>query len=887
MPLEIYDEIKESIAVFRQCYEKALLEKNLEKRKEIEIEFIDCYPNFGVLGNLANPSKNINIKKFSFIEYLIKNKTNKIRNRLMFDHLNGMEIRNNELLDYEKDIHWENKETTFSWSSSSKRFVVKSATETPIVVNSIKSQANKIVIIFTNIYKVRFGAFVVDFKIKYNLGSANQNAINLFKKISTNYSTGNATCEVEYDGDFTETPEKIEKDLVKILTFLFKKNPYSIHTVLYPELTSKLKCFYLNSAKLINFEFEEYCITPKVNGNQTFFKIQNGTISYRHDRDLWYESYCNCPQDLDIIGAGEYYEFGNGERCIYPFYIVHNDNIIPSLELETFVNDNFDDDFIKGHKNTNSIYFRSKPFIGDFQDRSDFFRKIYSLMTSVYPYDIDGMIITKKLKQPNTTIIDYKIKTTFDADTFTRVDFVFGSNADPRYSDEDPVTKEEKIMLKLKNFYSVKGQLKFFHEEKIFLGTNWFYEPETFCIKYVFNETWKDPIIVPIAFIAEFNTADKKTLIPRLDKTNILYASANTNFVYYGNPFKVIETIMESAKTGLSLADFKRFAENPEELEKVEQLNKPITMGVGLDENDPYRLNKNTQYFKSDRVRSILGIVSNYIKTLLISLYASKIYYNNKQKSSVLAIDFGNGADLSKYYYAGISNLVATDPDANAMDTAMGRYTSLNNNSRASYYKMFYLNTTIRSADFVDSLKSVTTKLGFDIIDWQFAIHYSWHPSHLSTIMTNLVRVSKPMTRVLITTMNGTKILEKLKTKDKLKFVIHPTHENGFMEISKKTDEIFLINAPLTMETAMEEYIVTPSSLVSTFKEYGFTLIDSSSFIEIYDMDKKFIETVSKYETRSSTAAFFGDQRLSIKDMKNTDLRDLLDIFQYYVFQNI
>ncbi|QRY18963.1 ORF-93 [Teiidae poxvirus 1] len=812
-----------------------------------EVELILCKPPIITLTNLFYMASEME----SYVEFTMlpvdKPKT-KFRNRIPLSMIHGLDVKNSQLVESLEGYVWEEKVLiSKSELDDNSAAIIKHSVEKKTLFVDYKRRNASIKLELVSLLRLKLKNIVIDFKMKYFLGSGAQSANSSSLLCALNHPKNRPNLCLEFEIMTQEkniTRKVLLDELSASANALFLSHPKYVR--LCPLLKPALKTYLLRKQEIIGMNTDDLYITSKTNGIFTYVYLYKTQIFCYFSHLAYIKEYVSIKEINEPVYL--YAEMRKENNVLYLTVIkVMTPKIEDRLKEATFIREVLSD----VHER---LVFVTKLYNGPFNDTSELVESIEEMLKE----EDEGIILF--YSKGKYSAIDYKIKKDNTIDQCINVIY--------RYMSSEPIIYNDKgSFLEFKRYSNDKGFPKEFKIGKLDLDDAVNYVNNIYCIEF----TNLDPnigickAVLPIKFIAEFSHTDN-LIQPRMNKT-MKYIYGNN---YYGNQLSVIMDHLNDQKL------------NIEDIFEEDKLAEAAHQRL----KDSLRLNPEGNYFLANRVRGALGVLSNYVKTLLISMYCSKTYLDDHSKRKVLAVDFGNGADLEKYFYGEISVMVATDPDDGAIDTGKKRYNKLNAGDKSKYYKFDYIKETIRSSTYVQSVRQVFYFGRFSLVDWQFAIHYSFHPKHYNTIMSNLQELTSSGCKILITTMDGD-YLDTLT--DRKKFIIHnllPESEN-YMSLEKISEDQVLVYNPSSMAKPMAEYIVRKNTLVRVFRKYGFVLLDSCSFRTIIDRNIDFISGVSKLETRGSTKNFFELNRKSLEECNNTDVMELLNHYVVYVFSKV
>lgn len=304
---------------------------------------------------------------------------------------------------------------------------------------------------------------------------------------------------------------------------------------------------------------------------------------------------------------------------------------------------------------------------------------------------------------------------------------------------------------------------------------------------------------------------------------------------YFGNNYKVAETVLMSILNQISIKDL------------ISNSNK---------------LTKNIYFHKQDD--SYIGVkkFNNYIKNSLIQRY--------RNSDTILELGSGRGADLHKYIYADVKNLLMLEYDINAIDETIERkyniLTKPNNKGCNLVVLQIDLNDSFKhniesikksligSDEFVNN-KIMYAKGATSTIFCNFAMHYFMETAKSTKNIAQFIEYYlKPGGSFIMTIFDGKRVFDLLK-KNGGKW--NP-QKKYMIEYLGKKQSIFsgfghMINVLLPLsDKPYKEPLIDLFQLDKIFKLYGITRVEEKNFdtmlTNIDDMDQNDITFISLYK---------------------------------------
>jgi len=815
--------------------------KNIDLSNGNEVELIFIKPHISLASTLYNYEPRI---CKTYIEFIIKyeNKNKKLRKRIPFNR-NNFDI-NNITLYNGLDDNWEKKTLITEDIIIPNEVICKFSKEKPkkIAPNILYSDA--VSMYYVSLICIKIENVVVDFKFKIFLGKATDNNTVLLSILN---SVPNIRKQTQYTLEFELTDKTDIKHMEIAMKYVFKIMDLGNLELLFSSVRENVKTFMIPLNELHLIPTQDYLITGKIDGISIIFEISDNIctlIKY----NFKYTLSCNiCNHNLK--GMGELIKIDN-INYIYPFSFEYIDTVNIANGFDRKYMLDLYNDIISSNDNTDNnckLKFVKKQYYGPYKSVSDIIdHSTYFFQNPLY----DGVILLDTKK--NTNYTDYKIKLDNTIDVPCKLEYTNGI-----YIKTKKGTAIEFILYNYdgKKFNLFERSIELSQDNKL----KFRFDNNLNLLVCNVNSEW---IVLPPCFICEYSMVKKEIIIPRLHKTHLFY-----KYNYNGNPLHIVIKSKEFHDKYATIS-----------IDNISAI-------VDISDKQP----KNTSYFLPKTVRTVLNIVSNLVKTNMITMSGSSLFTNIKKKN-VLIIDIGRGGDLNKYYYIGTSNMVGTDPDKSALDEASSRYstTILNFKKKSNVYTLSLHNISIHNDNYVNIVTGNTNNK-FWIIDWQFAIHYSYNANTKHDILSKLKKISMTGTRILITCLDGHKVLNLINTTTSktLNFIIPHDKTQYNYTINYVSPTKISVFYDATMTAPMEENLIFLDELEIDFKKYGFKLIDTFNFDDIISSNKLYTFEVLARSLRSSTAKFHRQIFENKESIFNTDFKKLLSVNMGMIFMKV
>jgi hypothetical protein len=321
---------------------------------------------------------------------------------------------------------------------------------------------------------------------------------------------------------------------------------------------------------------------------------------------------------------------------------------------------------------------------------------------------------------------------------------------------------------------------------------------------------------------------------------------------------------------------------------------------------------KPTGYFqKKSNLGYALRQFTNWVKSVLIYTYCGKY----DMKKTVLDIGFGRGADISKYFYAQVKELVALDYDYDALystyDSASKRYKQ--NKHMPGFPKMNFIQADCGSLLTLENQKKaipnyakesskifnkVLNNKKFDVIVSNLAIHYMFrNDESVKNLFSNFNTYLKSKGYIVLTLFDGDLVMDILKGNNK--YTSYRIDEEGnkvkYYEINKKfsnnklenkTGNAIDVYMSWFMEEGnyQEEYLISKKYMIDIMKKNNMSLVETDTLKNVYMLNKDFFKNTIKYESNPKNKKVY-EKFSSIYDDKHVSDRNWMFLYRYYVFR--
>jgi hypothetical protein len=227
-------------------------------------------------------------------------------------------------------------------------------------------------------------------------------------------------------------------------------------------------------------------------------------------------------------------------------------------------------------------------------------------------------------------------------------------------------------------------------------------------------------------------------------------------------------------------------------------------------------------------------------------LYETYFYYKNYTEN-LLELSAGDGSDAANIVkqmpgYVLMIDLVETSLTKAAID-----FKKFQNIQRKYKTKLETIALDLRD-DNIKKIEPFTKKNGFrkfNVVSIQFAFHYMMETKESFKNLFNLIKnYTQPGGFYFMTCFDGATVYKELKNKREKKITVEGDPDKVLYSVEKmypdnlEFDDLDMFGTPIkvsihTIGVNMIEYLVNFKKVVSHFKKYGFSLVDTKMFSKL------------------------------------------------------
>lgn len=433
----------------------------------------------------------------------------------------------------------------------------------------------------------------------------------------------------------------------------------------------------------------------------------------------------------------------------------------------------------------------------------------------------------------------------------------------------------------------------------------------------------QDKTVVEFYYNYDPNLDERYRWVPiktRLDKTESVLRHKRQ----YGNYQYIADKIWRSIINPFLMSDINILSNNDNYSGHLTLLRNKVSADLISLENK-----QNVYYQKTTNLAKPLRYFHNWIKSNNIYTYCNPAPHpvsGKRKQYTVLDLGCGRGGDIMKFWHSKVKEYVGLDIDNNGLTSAtngaISRYNQLRR-AHTNFPKMSFINadsSAILSPEGQEkAIGNIMSNINrrmiekffseksdyyqqFDRINCQFMLHYmlgtdlSW-----SNFTTNVKTFLKPGGYMMITCFDGDKVLEFLgdKGKETIYYTDKQGNKNVFFEIIKKFknvdkkgglgNAIDVNNAMINEEGVyITEYLVFKDFLVKEFGERcDMELVETSTFENIYNVNKSFLKSLMDVEENLKTRDFFKNiyKFYDMEDNVNEASFNMTKLNRFYIFK--
>ncbi|CAG9859106.1 unnamed protein product [Phyllotreta striolata] len=234
----------------------------------------------------------------------------------------------------------------------------------------------------------------------------------------------------------------------------------------------------------------------------------------------------------------------------------------------------------------------------------------------------------------------------------------------------------------------------------------------------------------------------------------------------------------------------------------------------------------------------------NWIKSMLINEYLSKIKTNKKQYNAAIRVHdmcCGKGGDLSKWKKGGITHLICSDIASVSLEQCRARYEDIRNHSRdrQPLFTTEFIEgdcTRVRLRE-----KYSDPSIGLDLVSCQFSFHYSFESlPQLECILRNAAECLQPGGYFIGTIPDAYELVARARKHGS------QTYGNDVYEVSIDFDvhkpPLFGAKYNFQLDGVVNncpEFLVYFPVLVKLAKKYGLRLVRADKFQDYFERMKE------------------------------------------------